>query len=931
MPELAGPTVAHLARLLNRAKIATGPEDLADMLWLAQQISAPVEASSGSGEIAAAAEEPLKTAPETEAEPPEPLISPTATTVADSEPEIPLALPPLPDPDQATEAEPPGLPVKAPAAPALRIRLELARALRPLRRQVPSPRRGQFDEAATIERIVDQGIWSPVLSPAPERWLEVALVVEEHKSTALWRETIAEFQTLLERQGAFRSVSLWSLRGGEEMALFSGQGASGRSRSPRELLHPAGRRLVLVLSDCTSSLWHRGSLYPWLRLWSQQAPTAIVQLLPERLWAQTGLVHGVPMWLSALEPGMPSARLAAVSQLPLWNLFQTPGPQVTLPVVSLEAAALKRWARVVAGAGESRTVGLRFTLGNGGETAPDTTTPSPLERVRLFRATASLTAQKLAGLMSAAPVSPAVVNLIRQTLLPEAEPVHVAEVYMGGLMEAQGEGGYDFIPEVRELLSDAISITDTEQVLDQVSRYISERIGVSTRSFEALLAMDLSDRTSAQAEVLPFAQVAARVLRRMGGDYAAIADSIAAPTPQTGGSEAYPLQTYTFRQATVVFAPRQQAPPLTAFEFETATVTPAAFDADAFKFNQACTFLSDLLRQRRSPKQLGSSEWQILRAAWYGLRYAQLSHGSRKHEHDLRSEAYQLWKFLSDFLEVGVTKASFRRVITQQYQRAAQPAFQVVRQRRQAQQQIETLTPQVELAMVYVPGGEFSMGSTAGYAAERPQHRVQVAAFLMGKYPVTQAQWRAVAALPEISRRLEPSTSHFSGPQRPVETVTWFDAVEFCDRLSRLTGRIYRLPTEAEWEYACRSGTKTPFHFGETIVPELANYDQPEAQTSNVGSFPANGFGLYDMHGNVCEWCLDEWHRSYDRAPTDGSAWTAPASSSNRNRVLRGGSWYYAQSYCRSAFRSGNPQDYRLYNVGFRVVGELSAPPNHGS
>jgi formylglycine-generating enzyme required for sulfatase activity len=162
-----------------------------------------------------------------------------------------------------------------------------------------------------------------------------------------------------------------------------------------------------------------------------------------------------------------------------------------------------------------------------------------------------------------------------------------------------------------------------------------------------------------------------------------------------------------------------------------------------------------------------------------------------------------------------------------------------------------------------------------------------------------------------------------------VEQVNWHEAVEFCARLSQKTGREYRLPTEAEWEYACRAGTTTPFHFGPTLTTNLANYDGnyvygsgPKGvyreQTTDVGSFPPNAFGIYDMHGNVWEWCLDHWHDNYKGAPTDGSAWIE-GGDSNR-RLLRGGSWIDAPRNCRSAYRGGFGPVVRLITFGFRIV-----------
>jgi eukaryotic-like serine/threonine-protein kinase len=170
----------------------------------------------------------------------------------------------------------------------------------------------------------------------------------------------------------------------------------------------------------------------------------------------------------------------------------------------------------------------------------------------------------------------------------------------------------------------------------------------------------------------------------------------------------------------------------------------------------------------------------------------------------------------------------------------------------------------------------------------------------------------------------------------PVERVSWLDAVDFCEKLSQKTGRTYRLPSEAEWEYACRAGTTTPFAFGETITPEVVNYDGNNPygnaakglnreKTTPVSTFPPNLFGLEDMHGNVWEWCLDEWRDSHNGAPTDGST-RGNISSKDRNkqRLLRGGSGLNAASNCRSAYRNYGAASIRYINIGLRVVSVLS-------
>ena len=262
--------------------------------------------------------------------------------------------------------------------------------------------------------------------------------------------------------------------------------------------------------------------------------------------------------------------------------------------------------------------------------------------------------------------------------------------------------------------------------------------------------------------------------------------------------------------------------------------------------------------------------------------------------------------------------------------------WQVSRELREVERYGEPLAEGLTLEMVAIPSGEFVMGSPEDeperYDREGPQHRVKVPGFYMGRYPVTQAQWQFVAGLPRVQQNLEPDPARFKGANRPVERVSWYDAVEFCARLSAYTGREYRLPSEAEWEYACRAGTTTPFHFGDTITPELANYDGnysynggPKGEyrqaTTAVDHFGiANNFGLCDMHGNVREWCLDHYHNSYEGAPTDGSPWVDEEAKGDKSRVRRGGSWHFHPWYCRSAYRNyNNPRE--SYNTfGFRVI-----------
>ncbi len=247
----------------------------------------------------------------------------------------------------------------------------------------------------------------------------------------------------------------------------------------------------------------------------------------------------------------------------------------------------------------------------------------------------------------------------------------------------------------------------------------------------------------------------------------------------------------------------------------------------------------------------------------------------------------------------------------------------VQRQIHRCRTRIEDLGAGTLLELVEIPPGAFMMGSAAfkAYDDERPRHWVRISSFLLGKYPITQEQWKAVMGRDKAYR--------CKGPHRPADRLSWQDANDFCTKLSKKIGKPYRLPAEAEWEYACRAGTATPFSCGETLTTELANYvgewtyqQEPKGvyrhEATDVGSFPPNAFGLYDMHGNVWEWCEDTWHEDYSGAPTDGAAWTSGGSL--EYSVLRGGSWHEPPANCRSATRVKMLSSEADDCFGFRVA-----------
>ena len=865
-------------------------EDIADMLWLADQFGAEYL-------------EPEDNRPESD----DGRDDSQVTVVTDSTPAAPLAAEMSIPPAQATkttdkeeEAPVKGVPIQVEAAPALPNRRKLAGSLRPLMRKVPSRTRSVLDATATVNCYAQQRIWMPILQPARERWFELELVIEASRFGFVWEETLDEFQQMLAWQGAFRRTRTWVVEAGESgkprllakraydkasLTRSVADSAELASRSEKELVDASGRRLVLYVSDCRSKIWQSGQIHEWLELWAQSGPTAVVQLLPGRLWAESELDVGLRSQVSAFTPGVPNDKL----QVHLYSqTAQTPQDRLTLPIVTLTPGSMLQWAKVVTAAGRQRSPARLFDMDwvkdKTRSPQPGVVRPGSTEaRVDLFRSTASEEAQRLAGMMAAVPVDMAVVNMIRQELLPEVEPVHVAEVFDSGLLKpVEGAGGsseyYEFETDIRRLLNVETPLDETLGVIEALSQRIAQKLGFPIKSFTALLLPKSYWQEGNKAEILPFAQITTGVLRHLGGEYAELAAIVEAdaqsesdwivPTQmpqQQEASEGFPdLEMLPFEYGLLEEPLSVFPPPLETVSFPVAMVSVPQQTLETFEFQTATLELkrSGLLQRR---------QWVV-------------------------------------------TKRQMR-----------------------SQRLIEPLGESQRLEIVAIPAGTFLMGSPEDEPDRRtnegPQHEVNVPSFFMGRYPVTQAQWRFVASLPQVKRSLTHNPSRFEGDNRPVEQVSWYDTVEFCDRLSAYTDRQYRLPSEAEWEYACRAGTTTPFYFGETITSEVANYngsytyaDGPKGEhrkeTTPVDAFDiANSFGLCDMHGNVFEWCADHYE-SYRQTPIDGSACITDNESARR--ICRGGSWYDLPRNCRSAYRDNGTPDNAGHFVGFRV--SCSAP-----
>ena len=865
----------------------TGVE-IADILWLAQQYQTTTDKTviERSNDEAIAVTKEKNTYNTTTDTPNTPVDTPQK-----QEPEAPVYAKSSRSTSSSTSGN--TLDIKVPDAPGLRFPLKLVKALRPLIQKIDSETEVILDEAATANRIAKEKIRIPVFQPAQEPAFDLMLVVDESSTMIFWRKAIQELQKLLEVQGAFRDVQVWGLlTNQEDIYLRRGIGKTARKHrhyQPRSLLDPSGKRLILVVSDCVTDIWHNGKVFEMLKVWTKNHPVAIIQMLPQWLWQRTGLSLGAKVQFSSLTPRIANQDLL-IKKILLWDDIDF-ATGTKIPIFTLEEDSARTWCKMIGGRSDAHVTGFVFPSKHE-EIFPILETPeteeieTTAEITSNFRRTASPIARKLASLLSAAPIiNLPVVRIIQKQMLDQSQQVHVAEVFLGGIIKrkksviatqgsnpnnstsahdssttviaTQGSNPkhstfnepetnpddieFDFInEEVRNNFLEAAPVSDSLEIIEAISKYFAKKLGKTLSEFNALLRKpQLNDENI--EDIKPFALLSAKVLKRLGGDFVQFAEEI-----ERDWEKQKPENTETI--------------PLTDFTFETVTV------------NRSGEIIN------REPKQ-----------AQY---------------------------FTENIPPSPITRRG--------------------------------AGGEVILEMVYIPGGTFMMGTEDEeverlvkkfeqeyFREEKPQHEVTVPSFFMGKFQVTQEQWKAVANLPQVDRELKPEPSEFKGENNqknnlPVEQVSWYDAEEFCKRLSKHTGKQYRLASEAEWEYACRAGTKTPFHFGDTITSELANYDASHTfadeskgeyreKTTQVGQFPPNAFGLYDMHGNVWEWCADTWHENYEGAPKDGSIWIDENSDSNNRRVLRGGSWYDIPGDCRSALRTYNdPRNDD--DDGFRVV-----------
>jgi formylglycine-generating enzyme required for sulfatase activity len=913
--------LAWLAAWPPAGENLTGSE-LADLLWLARTI--PEAPRTGARDQSPHPVEDQRTTPTTDSARKgfsNPLPPPPPPLSDDDEPfaffpELPPTRPQeraaqlLPDrvlPRQRELAEAiASLPVRLQAPQLLPPERLLLEALRPLMGDVPVADSRQLDEEATAERCAEERLPMPVYGGRVEPRFSVILLVDRGLSMEVWQPLAREFRDLLVRSGAFREVSMVELIPPPSAV---GDGAVGlrpvearqvvwktpsmlRQSAP-PLAAEAQRSLLLVISDTAGPHWWDGLMFEVLAAWSHQLPVAILHTLPRWMAERTALRA---LEQAEIRNNQPTASTAhyLVRDPDGWDDTLMRGG--ALPVLMLDPGSLAPWAALVMGDGRLSLGGVRIPSNREvmqqqlNALRPEALAPamsqasSAEELWQGFCRSATPEAQRLMMVLAAAPVlSLPVMRLIKEAMLPpESGPLPLQEVLLSGLLQPIADPSiqetvqdadllqYGVHPGVLELLRTDLSAADTVAVVRMVTGLLERRWNAlgTGQSFRALLRdPDLQIDDDDLKGVVNFATATAELIERLPGEaYQRFARQL------RGRSSQPPRRTWP---ETMIFESQ---------DFTTALLVEVP---------------------ELQPIQIESARW---------------------HEIPLQPMPNaDTWWIPEPLLGAALT-------------------------------------------LVEIPAGSFQMGSPPDERersdAEGPQHEVELASFFISQTPITQAQWREVAGWQEREgerwgRELKANPSRFqpkdaaeeekepyglfrllkgeaSSDQRPVEQVSWLDVMEFCHRLSQRTGRFYTLPSEAQWEYACRAGTTTPFAFGETITSELANYDGTytygngpkgiyRQQTTPVGTSPVNAWGLQDMHGNVDEWCLDDWHESYEGAPSDGSAWVdgAEGKSSKRgeeSKLLRGGSWDGYPWSCRSARRAHARPDIAGYDIGLRVV-----------
>jgi len=856
----------NLAAALHRHGLEHSPEEYADMLWLIAQGCIYFDQTKYIDQPESTQDEVVTPIPENVSKPAD---EPSPDKPLEKEDKIvpPINQPTLAQPGKEIEVdsdeqvdaeaklhaptvtnstethpEPEGHAFHTPGGRALPTALLLSRALRPFRTRTKSRNNFVLDEQETAQRIAQTGIWQPTLKAKSERWLEVALIIDDATSMEIWHKTADEFESLLHHLGAFRQIRKWRLMTDECCQLSWLEPPGSRSvHDLQELLQPASKKLILILSDFVSPKWQSEHLLGGLKRWGEVHTVSLVHVLPQRLWqgsriGTAKLVRGV----NQTRPASANAQWSFKASAKPW-LKPIADHHPPLLLTTLEPQNLSRLANFVVGTGEAQLPAFVFRPTNklpSQETDPNETDLG--EHLKQFRSVASPTAFRLACYLAAAPLRLPIMRLIQRVMLPESNQTHLAEFFLGGLIKrlpaSEGTSAddvdYEFIGDARSRLLQAGLVTDALHVLEEVSQFITSHYGYPI-DFKAVLfnpeeIQPVEDNTSKH-----FANITAEVLQNLGGEFAKVADALRGRGVSRVNEEAALNNQETTIKTHGSFPGDQ-----------------CVFDGFSFVWIPPGEFI------------MGSPDTEANRHA------DEKQHTVKIHE--------GFW--MSQYV---VSKAQFQQFVE---------------------------------ATAYSTTAEQTDGSYIWNGAEWEKS--------------AEASWRSVGFEQE--------------PDHPAVCVSWLDAVAFTKWLGEKYGKHYRLPTEAEWEYAARADSENPFPTGKTINAMQANYyfvgkeggginqsaiNQSAInrtainrtainRTTPVFALNRNSWGLQQMHGNVYEWTSSRYAFDYDGSEIEDYS----NDIFDGLRSVRGGSWVSYKNWLRSSARNGLTLADRYSDLGFRIV-----------
>ncbi|MEB3160798.1 MAG: formylglycine-generating enzyme family protein [Synechocystis sp.] len=892
----------------------------------------------------------------------------------------------------------PGLPINVPDPKVIKETLSLNRAARPLIRTISSAYERELNLTQTVNITAELSLGSPHLQVTPVYQpkriapLDAIVLVELHRSMVLWKTLKTELLEWLTRLGAYRDVRVLGFafhpdpkhpHGGEVRLTENLKHPNDLNLKAESIIAPRGDRQLFILSDCTSPAWYAGAYTRTLKEWSSRQCVCLLSPFAENFWHRTALNQGISVSLYSTSVRQPTQKWKIYEESSLTELalkFEQPEERedylkqcLRLPVITPDSFSISAWSGVMDGQGRSRCAGVLLEVPE--KVVPFTTEvstqadlpPTKVESaIRRFRRIASPSAWQLLQALTAVPINLSVMRLIGKNLIPHRRVSDFAEVLFSGLLVPQTS--YDFFKSpsqinfrfrqgIREALQERSDKIYPKAVIDALSDFIGKKFGLTCTQFQARLLTNPQWFTDQEGELVSaFARIAATALAEVGREDLAswyqgsqsvlstaleqkkIKEFLSRFEQKTVGIEVKTLEVLEekaekqFLNLKALFVGGKKSKfaasgiDISDGELRNGQLAALAQGIDSKDYQRQALFIFDQWQ-----KNLG-----FKLQTWEGETVFVNQRGEVVKRQEVTAEYYEVDLAAIPSLSSGYFGGPMRTNLAD-YNSNPVRVFP-------GKELSDKPLPELQiLRMLVIPGG----------ILKRKNDQVLIEPFFLAQTPVTQAQWWAIARRTDlkVNRDLEltPSsfTEDFEGQShwlRPVEKVNWYEAMEFCQRLAKLTGEFYCFPTEWQWQYACQAirtppdnGDYPPFHFGETLTDQLANYHADESkgrylqQTTPVGRYPANAYGLQDMHGNVWEWMLNldesDPPELINLNPTTKDLMTTGQMRKYRGlRVRRGGSWDNYPRFCRGADRDWDIPDNQSFINGFRVACRCSRP-----